>query len=168
MPPKTLIRTAASSDLPAINNIYNFYVINSTCTYQEVPSSAHERRLWFESHGASHPIIVAELHQQIVGYGALSPFHRRSAYRFTAENSVYVRDDMRGQGIGRELLLDLLDRARLLRFRAIIALVDAEQESSIRLHERHGFARCAHLKQVGYKFGRWLDVIYLQCLLAAK
>jgi len=165
MPPKTLIRSATLTDLAAINEIYNHYVTNSVCTYQEVPSTADERRRWFDAHGPNHAIIVAELDGQIVGYGSLSSFHQRSGYRFTAENSVYVRHDLLGRGIGGELLAELIRRARSLGYRAIIAAVDSEQESSFRLHERSGFVRCGHLKQIGFKFGRWLDVIYLQYLL---
>jgi phosphinothricin acetyltransferase len=165
MPPKTLIRSASRADLAAINEIYNHYVINSVCTYQEAPSTADERGRWFDAHGPNQAIIVAELDGQIVGYGSLSSFHQRSGYRFTAENSVYVRHEMLGRGIGGELLAELIRRARSLGYRVIIATVDSGQESSLRLHERSGFVRCGHLKQVGFKFGRWLDVIYLQYLL---
>jgi phosphinothricin acetyltransferase len=168
MPPKTLIRPATPADLAAINDIYNYYVIHSVCTYQEVPSSPDERRSWFDVHGPSHPITVAEIGQEVVGYGSLSPFHERSAYRLTVENSIYVRHDFIGQGIGTALLADLISRARSLGHHAIIAGADSEQTASLHFHERHGFVRCAHLKQVGFKFGRWLDVIYLELLLSGN
>jgi phosphinothricin acetyltransferase len=164
---KTPIRSASVADLPAINDIYNYYVANSNCTYDQAPLSPDDRRRWFESHGAIHPVIVAEIDGEVVAFGALSPFRPRSGFRFTAENAVYVRHDLTGRGIGTAMLNDLLDRARQLGYRSIIAVIDAGQSSSIRLHERHGFARCAHLHQAGFKFGKWLDVIYLELLLPA-
>jgi phosphinothricin acetyltransferase len=163
---KPQIRSATVSDLPAINDIYNHYVVHSLCTYQENPGSSEARRSWFESHGEHYPIIVAEAGGEIVGYGSLSPFHIRSAYRFTVENSVYVRHDLLGRGFGSALLADLISRGRARGFHAIIALIDSTQESSLRVHESHGFVRCGHLKEVGFKFGRWLDVFYLECLLS--
>jgi len=159
------IREATAEDLGAIEGIYNHYVIHSACTYQETPGSLEERRTWFDAHGPGYPIIVAEIDGKIVGYGSLSPFHSRSGYRFTVENAVYVRDEFRGRGIGGLLLGELIRRAHLLGFRAIIACVDAEQTASLRLHERHGFVRCGLFRQIGFKFGRWLDVVYLELVL---
>jgi phosphinothricin acetyltransferase len=156
------IRLATSGDLEAINEIYNHYVLHSTCTYQEEPEPIEGRRVWFEKHGPRHPITVAEADGQVVGWGALSPFHVRSAYRFTVENSVYVRHDWHRRGAGSALLADLLQRARGVGHHTVMALIDAEQAGSIALHARLGFQEVAHLKQVGFKFGRWGDVIYMQ------
>jgi phosphinothricin acetyltransferase len=127
--------------------------------------SLDERRKWFEAHDDGHPILVAERDGQVAAFGALSKFHERSAYRRTTENAVYVRHDFVGQGIGSAMLAALIDRAKAIGHHAIIALIDSEQEASIRLHEKHGFVRCGHLKQVGFKMGRWLDVIYLEYLI---
>jgi len=160
-----LIRPATRADLIAINDIYNYYVARSTCTYQEDPSTIDEREQWFADHGAEHPITVAEHDGMIVGWGSLSRFHPRSAYRRTVENSVYVAHDHHSQGIGSALLQDLIDRARTLVHHTLIAGIDTEQAASIRLHLRFGFEQVAHLKQVGFKFGRWLDVVYLQKML---
>lgn len=159
------LRDATVADLPRINDIYNYYVETSTCTYQEQPDTAETRRAWFEEHGPLHPVIVAEVAGVVEGWGALSPFRTRSAYRFTVENSVYVADAWRGQGIGRLLLVDLIARARGIGHHSIIAGVDADQRASLVLHERHGFTPVSRLVEVGYKFGRWLDVIQLQLLL---
>jgi L-amino acid N-acyltransferase YncA len=159
------LRDAIAADLDRINAIYNFYVEHSTCTYQEAPSTTAERQAWFERHGPHHPVIVAEVDGRVVGWGALSPFHARSAYRFTVEDSVYVDDAWRGRGIGRRLLEELVARARAIGYHTIIAGVDASQPGSLALHARHGFERVAHLSEVGFKFGRWLDVIYLQLKL---
>ncbi len=159
------IRLARVGDLAPINDIYNYYVRHSTCTYQETPEPMELRQAWFERHGARHPITVCEVDGQVVGWGALSPFHARSAYRFTVENSVYVDHAHHRQGIGDALLTDLIARARALGHRAIIAGIDADQEASLAIHLTHGFVRAAHLREVGYKFERWLDVVYLQLLV---
>lgn len=164
MPPS--IRLATLSDLPAINSIYNHYVLNSTCTYQEEPSTSEERENWFAAHGPSLPVTVAfDEQNQILGWASLSRFHPRSAYRNTVENSVYVRPELHGRGIGSLLLADSIARARSAGHRTILALIDADQKPSIALHLKLGFTQSAHLKEVGFKFGRWLDVIYLQLML---
>ena len=161
MPPLT-IRLATRADLPAINAVYNYYVLCSTCTYQTEPSTAAEREAWFESHGPEHPVTVAELGGELVGWASLSRFHPRAAYGRTVENSVYVRHDRQRQGVGGALLADSIDRARALGHHSLIALIDAEQSGSIALHTRHGFVQVGRLQEVGWKFGRWLDVVYLQ------
>ena len=160
-----LIRLARESDLVAINDIYNWYVPRSTCTYQEEHETMEDRRAWFARHGQRHPITVAERDGQVVGWGALSDYRTRSAYRFTCENSVYVRHDLQGQGIGSALLADLIERAKALGYHSIIAGIDGEQTSSIRLHARFGFVDCGRQKQVGFKFNRWLDVVFMQLML---
>jgi phosphinothricin acetyltransferase len=160
------IRLATAADLDAINDIYNHYVTRSTCTYQVEPTQMHERRSWFADRTDRHPVTVAELAGQTVGWGALSAYHRRAAYSHTVENSVYVRHDMHRRGIGSALLADLIRRARQAGHHSIIAVIDADQNASIRLHERLGFERVGHFREVGRKFGRWLDVIYLELLLA--
>ena len=162
------IRLAERDDLPFINEIYNYYVRHSTCTCQETPESMAAREAWFERHGPQHPVTVAVLDRQIVGWGALSPFHARSAYRFTVENSVYVDHRYHRRGIGDAILTDLVARARALGHRTIIAGIDASQEASIILHAKHGFATVGHLRDVGYKFERWLDVVYMQLIVRSS
>jgi phosphinothricin acetyltransferase len=162
------IRPATESDLVAINDIYNHYVLHSTCTYQEEPETLESRRQWFSRHGAEHPVTVAEMHGQILGWGSLSSYHARSAYRYTAENSVYVHPEHHRRGIGSALLQDLISRARVLGYHAIIAGIDGEQTASVALHVRFGFEKVAHLKQVGFKFGRWLDVVYMELILDGR
>jgi phosphinothricin acetyltransferase len=159
------IRPATADDLEAINDIYNHYVPCSTCTYQEEPETMKSRREWFASHGDQHPITVAVMSGEIVGWGSLSPFRERSAYRYTVENSVYVSPAHQRRGIGRALLVDLIERARTLGHHSIIAGIDAEQTGSIALHAAVGFRDVADLREVGFKFGRWLHVRYLQLML---
>ena len=159
------IRLATTLDLPAINDIYNRYVLHSTCTYQEEPSTASEREVWFLAHGPSHPVTVAESEGSVVGWASLSPFHPRAAYRRTVENSVYVHHDRQKRGIGSALLADSVERAKALGHHVIVALIDREQFASVHIHARLGFEQAGHLKEVGFKFDRWLDVIYLQKIL---
>ena len=162
---KVRIRKATARDLPAINRVYNHYVLHSTCTYQETPRIAPEAREWFSDHDRFHPITVATLDGVVVGWASLSRFHARSAYRFTVENSVYIDKDHHRQGIGSLLLADLLNRARALGHRAVIAGISADQRASIAIHARFGFKKVGHLRKVGFKFGRWLDAVYMELLL---
>ncbi len=159
------IRVAGVDDLDAINDIYNYYVFHSTCTYQETAEPMESRREWFDRHGARHPVTVAEVGGKVVGWGSLSSYHARSAYRNTVENSVYVHHEFHRRGIGSIILKDLIERSRAIGYRAIIAGIDAEQSGSVRLHEKFGFEKVGHMKQVGFKFGRWLDVIYMELLV---
>ena len=161
------IRLAGSEDLAAINDIYNYYVLHSTCTYQELPEPMEGREKWFADHGPRHPVIVAEMDGRIVGWGSLSAYHVRSAYRHTVENSVYVHHEFHRRGIGSVILADLIERARAIGHRAIIAGIDGDQQASVKLHEKFGFERVGHLKELGFKFGRWLDVIYMELLVGA-
>ncbi len=156
------LRLACETDLVAINDIYNHYVLHSTCTYHIDPISLDERRAWFAAHDAVHPVTVALRGQTIVGWGSLSTYHDRSGYRFTVENSVYVHPDFHRQKIGHTLLADLLARARALGHHTIIAGIGAEQTASIELHRRFGFVDAGRIHQVGFKFDQWLDVVYLQ------
>ena len=159
------IRLATVADLGRINEIYNHYVLTSTCTYQNEPSSQAERAQWFAEHDERHPVTVAEVGAELVGWGCLSDFRGRWGYRYTVENSVYVRHDTQRCGIGRALLGDLIRRARELHYHTIIAGISAEQAGSVRLHEQAGFVMAGHLREVGHKFEQWLDVVFLQLRL---
>lgn len=160
------LRLATAADLEAINDIYNYYVEASTCTYQEEPETLEARLKWFENHHPeTHPIIISEAEGKIVGWGSISPYHSRCAYRFTVENSVYVHHDHLRQGIGSIILKDLVGRATDLGYHAIIAAIDGSQTASIELHTKFGFAEVGHFREVGFKFGTWLDVIYLELML---
>ena len=160
-----IIRLATVDDLDTINGIYNHYVLHSTTTYQTEAETIEDRHSWFAERGPVHPVTVAEFDGEIRGWGSLSPFHPRSAYHRTVENSVYVRNDARRRGIGRALLVDLIERATQLGHHTIIAGIDTEQTGSIALHARLGFVEVARLREVGFKFDRWLDVVYLQKML---
>ena len=157
------IRPALPADAGAISAIYNHYVRTSTCTFQEEPEGVADRLAWLERHQGAHVALVAEEPGGgIAGWASLSPFHARSAYRFTVEDSIYLRDDCRGRGLGKLLLGRLMDAGRAGGFRNVIAIICAEQEASIALHRRAGFREVGRMPQVGRKFGRWLDVVHLQ------
>lgn len=156
------IRLATAGDVEAINAIYNYFVMHSTCTYQLEPSSNEERRAWLESHGARYPAIVMEEGGEVVGWGSLSAFHSRAAWRFTVEDSVYVHPAHHRKGVGKALLGDLMQRAKNLGYREVIAIISADQLASGELHARMGFKDAGVLRGVGFKFDRWLDVKYMQ------
>lgn len=159
------LRLATSDDLPSINDIYNHYVQTSTATFQELPETMTHRQTWFANHGPTHPVIVAQINNQTVGWGSLSPFHPRSAYRWTVENSVYIHPEFQRRGIGSALLAQLIDLSRKAGHHSIVAIIDASQSNSVALHAKFGFVQVAYLKEVGFKFNRWLDVIDMQLLL---
>lgn len=159
------IRSATAADLAAINAIYNHYVLHSTCTYQTEPSSAAEREQWFAAHGPKHPVIVAETGGEVIGWGSLSQFHPRAAYANTVEDSVYIRHDKVGQGIGSLLLGELVRLAAELGHHTVLGGISADQAASIALHAKFGFVKVSRLKEVGFKFGHWLDVVWMQRML---
>ncbi len=159
------LRLATRADADAIEAIYASYVLTSTCTWQEQPGPPEERRAWLDAHGERHPVTVVEEAGEIVAWGALSPFNRRSGYRFTVEDSVYVRADRQRRGLGRLVLEDLLRRARALEHHTVVAGISADQEGSLRLHAAFGFVEVARMPELGYKLGSWLDLVYLQLTL---
>ena len=162
-----IIRPATVADLPGILEIYNDAVLNTTATYDYEPRTLEQRAAWFEERSREgYPILVAvDDAGRVVGWSALNPYHARIGYRFTAENSVYVAADMRGKGIGKLLLPPLIAGAQAKGLHAIIAAIDAENAASIRLHAAFGFEQVGHFKQTGFKFNRWLDVVYMERLL---
>ncbi len=158
----TLLRLATPADLSAINDIYSYSVLYSTATYQSEPSTDAERLAWFTAHGKLHPVTVAEIEGKVVGWGSLSPYHPRAAFRHTVEESVYVHHDFHRRGLGRTILLDLLARARAIGHHRVIAAISGDQEPSLALHRALGFTSAGRLNEVGFKFGRWLDLVYLE------
>jgi L-amino acid N-acyltransferase len=160
-----LLRLATEADLPAINDIYNHYVLTSTTTYQEVPDTLDDRRAWFRNREPRHVVTVAEVDGQVVGWASLNVFRARSAYRFSCENSVYVDHRFFRRGLGGALLADSIERAKVAGFRTIVAGIDADQAASIALHARQGFEAVGRFTRVGFKFGRWLDVVFMQLML---
>lgn len=160
------IREAGVGDLDAIDRIYHPYVLGSDCTMQTEPGTAQERRAWFDARGPL-PVLVAEDDGGVIGWGALVKFHTRQGYRFTLEDSVYVEQGHHGRGIGRALLEQLLDRASALGAHSVVARIAATQEASLKLHARFGFEEAGRLREVGFKLGRWVDIVFMQRLLSS-
>jgi phosphinothricin acetyltransferase len=156
------LRDATVADLPAIDAIYNHYVHHSTCTMQTRPGTAEERLAWFEAHGPGLPVLVAEEAGEIVAWASLSRYHAREGYAPTVEDSVYVRHDRRGRGHGRALLDELIARGARAGHHSVLAVIGAEQPASVRLHEAAGFVHVGCLREVGFKLGQWVDVVFLQ------
>jgi L-amino acid N-acyltransferase len=150
-------------DFPALLVIYNEIIATSTAVYMDQPTTLDERREWWSGRvKAGYPVLVAEDESGVTGFASFGDFRPRPGYRFTVEHGVYVRAGRRGCGIGRALMQPLLARAAALGKHVVVGGVDAENEESLRFHERLGFERVAHFKEVGFKFGRWLDLVFLQ------
>jgi phosphinothricin acetyltransferase len=145
-------------------DIYNDAVLKTTATYDYEPRPLEHRLAWFEDHQRTgHAIFVAESADgRIVGWSALNRYHDRMGFRFTAENSIYVAEGARGQGLGARLLDPLIPAAAEIGIRAILAAIDAQNTASIQLHARFGFKQVGLFKRVGFKFDRWLDVAYME------
>lgn len=165
MPDAYALRPATAADLPAISAIYNHSVLTSTCTFALEPETLADREAWFAGRTAAHPVLVADAGGEVVAWGSLSPWNKRAGYAATVEWSVYVREDWQRKGLASAILAELVRLAKAAGHRTILGGVSADQTASLELHRRHGFVQAAHLREVGFKFGRWLDVIYLQLML---
>lgn len=159
------IRLADRGDAAAINAIQNYYVVSSTATFLTEPLTLEQRLAWLENRSPAHPVIVALAEGSVAGWGSLEVFRSRPAYRHTAEFSIYVHHEMHRRGIGRVLLTDLVARARALGHHTLVGGCCSESTAVIALLEASGFSRVAHFREVGRKFNRWLDVVFLQRLL---
>lgn len=156
------IRRAVCADAAAIAGIYNHYVLNTTVTFDEVPKSAEDREQWLADHDDCHPVLVAELAGQIVGWGALTRWAVRPAWASTAEVAVYLATDTTGRGIGPAILDQLIIEAERAGLHVLLSQITAENGASIKMAERAGFHHAGRLGEVGWKFGNWLDVVLLQ------
>lgn len=156
------IRPAVESDLPAIAAIYDHYVDHSVATFALKYPTNDEWQAWLSEHVGHHPAIVAKLGDRLVGWGTLSRWNSRCAYRTTVEDSIYVHPEMHRRGVGRALLASLLDLAAELGHRVVIAQIADHQPASEGLHESFGFRRVGCLKGVGEKFDRRIDVSIFQ------
>ena len=163
------IRPATDADLPEVQSIYAHHVLHGTGTFEEVPPSIEEIRTRHAGvTGCSWPWLVAADATGVTGFAYYAQIRDRSAYRFTAETSIYVRDDVRGQGVGKALVAALIAHAGSAGFRQLVAVIgDSDNVSSIGVHASLGFQRVGVLRASGAKFGRWLDTVYMQRPLGA-
>jgi L-amino acid N-acyltransferase len=157
------IRDADEGDLPSLLGIYNDVIATSTAVYYSSPVTLEDRAQWWRARTAQgYPVLVAVDDSGVLGFSTFGEFRSWPGYRFTVEHSVHVRADRRGQGIGQELVKALFPRAAALGKHVMIAGVDGANAASIRFHERLGFERAGLLREVGHKFDRWLDLVFLQ------
>ena len=163
--PVPTVRAATRADADAIRRIYNLEVQESTVTFDLVPRSLEEQVAWIDAHGGGHPAIVAVDGEEVVGFGSLSPYRTRPAYSTTVEDSVYVRRDRQGTGVGRLLLAELVRLGQAHGFHCVIARIVDGHTASISLHASCGFHMVGVEREIGRKFGKWLDVVTMQRML---
>lgn len=158
------LRPVTEADLPEVQAIYAHHVLHGTGSFEEVPPSLEEvAERWQAGTEKGWPWIAVSDATGVLGYAYFSQFRPRSAYRYTAEDSVYVREDVRGQGVGKALVAGLLERAEGMGFRQMVAVIgDSDNVGSIGLHLSLGFRHVGILRSTGIKFGRWLDTVHMQ------
>jgi phosphinothricin acetyltransferase len=160
---QSTIRPATPADLPAINAIYNFYVDTSPATFDLTHTTPAWRANWYaERTGRGLPVLVAVAGAEVAGWVCLSPWSPKAAYARTADESIYIADRFRRQGVGRALVSAALAEARRLDFHVVMAGVTACQEASLALHRSLGFVEAGRYAHMGYKLGEWHDVVWLQ------
>ena len=164
-PKSVTIRHATPADAEAIRAIYNYEVEHETATFDLVPRSLEDQLAWQNARQGAFCVFVAERDSEVVGFGALSPYKERAAYRTTVEDSVYVRRALARLGIGRVMLGHLLETAATGGFHSVMARITTLSEGSIALHRAMGFELVGIEREVGRKFNRWLDVALMQYLV---
>jgi L-amino acid N-acyltransferase len=163
------IRDADEADLPGLLGIYNDVITTSTAVYSSVTVTLDDRRDWWRARvQMGYPVLTAVEDSGVLGFATFGDFRTWPGYRFTVEHTVHVRADCRGRGIGQSLVAALFPRAAALGKHVMVAGVDAANAASIRFHERLGFEQVGHLREVGFKFDRWLDLVFLQRLVSPK
>src|ERR1700722_6494521 len=164
---KIEIRPAERDDLDAMLAIYNEAIINTTAVYDYQPRASETQLQWFETKQAQClPVFVAHDGAKIIGFGSFGPFRLWPAYQFTVENSLYVDSAYRRKGAGTALLASLVNAAQTAGYHAMVAGIDATNEASLALHQKAGFQPVAHFREVGWKFERWLDLVFLERMLS--
>jgi len=161
-----IIRNATENDLQSMLDIYNEIIMNTTAVFQYDPHTLEQRKEWFaQKKKENYPVFIAEENSMVVGFSTFGQFRNWQAYKYSVENSVYIKADQRGKGIGKLLLQPLIDAAKEMQLHTIIASIVSDNEASIALHTQFGFVEVAHFKEVGYKFDKWLDLKFLQLML---
>jgi phosphinothricin acetyltransferase len=157
------IRDAAEADFDQITAIYNEVLINSTAIYNDHPASTADRIAWWKKRLQQvYPVLAATDRSRVVGFASCGDFRSWAGHRFTVECAVHIHSGWRGQGLGTALLSALITRTKTLGKHTMIAAVDSENVASLQFFERCGFERAGYLREVGYKFGRYLDLVFLQ------
>jgi phosphinothricin acetyltransferase len=163
------IRDAVEADIDEITAIYNEVLTHTTAIYNDQPVTREDRLAWWQARiGQGYPVVVATDGGRIAGFASFGDFRPWPGYRFTVEGTVHIQANVRGQGIGTELLKTIIERARTIGKHTMIAGVDSENAASLRFLERFGFERAGRLREVGFKFERFLDLVFLQYWLTPR
>lgn len=163
---QTNIRPAEAKDLPGILEIINHNILHSTAVYDYEPKSLADMQAWYtERQQEGYKLIVAEFDGAVAGYAAYGIFKPKAGYKYTVEHSVYVSENFHGKGIGKQLMAKLIAIAKAEGIHSMIGVIDADNASSIAFHKQFGFKETGFLKEAGFKFGRWLDVTFMQLIL---
>jgi phosphinothricin acetyltransferase len=161
-----IIRDATEADLPAIRDIFNHAVRNTTAVFSDTQADLESRRAWMlERQGKSYPVLVAARGEAVLGFASFGDFRSFPGYRLTVEHSVYVDPAAHRIGVGRQLMQALIERARTLGKHVIVGGIDAGNAGSLAMHAAMGFVETARMPQVAAKFGRWLDLVFMQLTL---
>ncbi|MCU0443255.1 MAG: N-acetyltransferase family protein [Bacteroidia bacterium] len=156
------IRKAIKNDVPAIASIYNEAIVNTTATFDTEPKSIDDRVAWLHQHSDRYPVLVALLQNEVVGFASLTRWSDRTAYDYTAEISIYLKPAIHNAGYGKQLMKAIIDAGKQGGLHTILSRITQGNEKSIYLHSLHGFTKVGVLKEVGKKFGQWLDVTIMQ------
>jgi len=161
------IKPCEEKHLPEILDIFNEAIINSTSLYDYKPRTLNVIHNWYaQKQKGNYPILgVFDDKDSLLGFATYGPFRDRPAYKYTVEHSVYIRSDVRGKGLGTILLKAIVEHAELQDYHIMVAGIDSSNTESFRLHEKEGFVYCGVIKQAGYKFGKWLDLVFYQLIL---
>lgn len=163
---ETIIRPAIKKDIPSILQIVNHEILNSTVIYDYIEHTIKQQIEWFKQKQKNNmPVIVAVKKNTVIGFGTYSIFRPWEAYKLSLEHSVYVDKDYRSHGIGKLLMAELINLAKKEGYHTMVAGIDTSNKMSVEFHEKFGFREIGVFKEVGYKFDRWLDLIFMQLLL---
>lgn len=160
------LRPAASNDLEKILDIVNHSILHTTANYSYEVQDLETQKKWFEDKKTKNlPVIVADLDGEVVGFGSYGQFREKIGYQYTVEHSVYVVDNVIGKGVGSKLLTELIRLAKEQGYHVMIGAIDADNAGSISFHEKFGFVATGTIREVGYKFDHWLDLVFMQLIL---
>lgn len=161
-----ILRQATLTDLDKILNIVNHSILHTTANYSYEIQDLEAQKKWFEDKKVKNlPVIVADLDNEVVGFGSYGQFREKIGYQYTVEHSVYVVDHVIGKGIGSKLLTELIRLAKEQGYHVMIGAIDADNAGSISFHEKFGFVATGTIREVGYKFDHWLDLVFMQLIL---
>ena len=161
---KKVVRKAIKEDAIQITEIYNYYILNSIATFEEKVLNGEEMERRIEKISLTKPFLVYEESREILGYAYASEWNKRSAYKFSAESTVYLKDGQQRKGVGSMLYRQLLQELQAMKYRAIIGGISLPNKASIAFHEKFDFKKVAHFQKVGYKFDKWIDVGYWELI----